>query len=223
MNNNSCYMCDARATSREHVPPSCFFPSQTEIGADYRKNLITVPSCEIHNSQKSHDDEFFRSIVLMFGGINHVGKHQFMGKFLRAAARAPTTYRALFQDMGQVQQGRALQIDRDRLDRCVDHFARAVFFASFDMRWTATIDSHFPQMFNEIKDNQPVPHGPTRQATDLIWSFLGNQPVLGENEDVFRYRIRYEPDGDVFVLAAEFYQSFQIFTYSHVKTAEKAV
>ena len=56
---NNCYMCDSYAVTVEHVPPACLFPEKKDSkDIDFRKNLITVPSCEIHNSKKSDDDEF---------------------------------------------------------------------------------------------------------------------------------------------------------------------
>jgi len=51
-----CYYCGAPATSKEHVPPRGFFPK----GSD----LITVPSCEIHNNDKSHIDETMRVFLM---------------------------------------------------------------------------------------------------------------------------------------------------------------
>ena len=61
----TCYMCDEESTSSEHVPPKCLFPEQKDLpeGVDLRKSLITVPSCDLHNSKKSNDDEYY-SIVL---------------------------------------------------------------------------------------------------------------------------------------------------------------
>ncbi|AXH64146.2 MULTISPECIES: hypothetical protein [Providencia] len=51
-----CYYCGNPATTREHVPPKCFFPKGS--------NLITVPSCEIHNNDKSHIDEIMRVFLM---------------------------------------------------------------------------------------------------------------------------------------------------------------
>ena len=55
---DKCYYCGEPAMSEEHVPPKCLFPEQKDTGKDYRKNLITVPSCDKHNAGKSCDDEF---------------------------------------------------------------------------------------------------------------------------------------------------------------------
>lgn len=62
-----CYMCEATATSVEHVPPRCLFPEQKDLpsGVNLRKQLITVPSCEAHNTSKSKDDEYLLYALLM--------------------------------------------------------------------------------------------------------------------------------------------------------------
>ena len=54
----SCYFCGNVATGVEHVPPKCFFPRGK------RDNLITVPSCDAHNQEKSKEDEYIRAILL---------------------------------------------------------------------------------------------------------------------------------------------------------------
>lgn len=53
-----CYFCGNPDVSDEHVPPQCFFPD------DRRNALISVRSCDEHNSNKSKDDEYFRGVFL---------------------------------------------------------------------------------------------------------------------------------------------------------------
>jgi hypothetical protein len=53
-----CYYCGKEQTSVEHIPPKSFFPK------NQRKNLLTVPSCDEHNQQKSTDDEYVKAILL---------------------------------------------------------------------------------------------------------------------------------------------------------------
>ena len=57
--NETCYYCGKPATSREHAPPRSFFPDSSKL------NLITVPSCDIHNGRKSKDDEYVRALLVM--------------------------------------------------------------------------------------------------------------------------------------------------------------
>ncbi|MFJ5468425.1 hypothetical protein [Pectobacterium carotovorum] len=47
-----CYFCGEPKTTREHIPPRNITPK----GDKYRNNYITVPSCDKHNTEKSHLD-----------------------------------------------------------------------------------------------------------------------------------------------------------------------
>jgi len=53
-----CYHCGTEATGYEHIPPKSFFPEGS------REELITVPSCDLHNQKKSKDDEYVRMVFL---------------------------------------------------------------------------------------------------------------------------------------------------------------
>ena len=58
---NVCYYCGIKlqpnTLTKEHVPPKVFFPNTD------RDNLITVPSCHLHNSGKSNDDEYVTATI----------------------------------------------------------------------------------------------------------------------------------------------------------------
>lgn len=56
-----CYhqACQTPATTREHIPPKSFFPS------DQRKQLLTVRSCRAHNTAKSTDDIYVLAQICM--------------------------------------------------------------------------------------------------------------------------------------------------------------
>lgn len=212
----TCYMCDSVETSREHAPPSCFFPEAKEIGRDLRRNLITVPSCDRHNSCKSKDDEFLRSVILMVAQTSETGRHQFFRKLLRAAARIPHAYKSFFADKGAVAQGkdRALQIDRQRFDRCIDHLARAVFFDAFKRKWQLPISTVSPNILSGIASGQIVPHQSTGDIVKISRQFLCNEPIRGENPDVFKYRLRYSEIDEVYTFAAIFYDCFEVYSFS---------
>ncbi len=86
--NKFCYKCGEIATSREHVPPICVFPEAKDvIGLNFRKDLITVPSCDEHNSKKSHDDEFLMVSIAGIVGNNLFGYLQTQTKVDRAIRR----------------------------------------------------------------------------------------------------------------------------------------
>ena len=150
----SCYMCSGATTSKEHAPPSCLFPEMDTFGRDLRKNLITVPSCDVHNSLKSKDDEFFRTILL-FAAVEHSegARHQFFEKLLPAAARSPWAYGSFLNDRGAVDGGghRAIQIDRLRFERCANHMVRALYFHCFQEKWCFPVAIVSPNFFLQHK------------------------------------------------------------------------
>ncbi|WP_248741642.1 MULTISPECIES: hypothetical protein [unclassified Pseudomonas] len=53
-----CYCCEEPKVGEEHVPPQSFFAKGNRAG------LIKVPSCKLHNQDKSADDEYIRSVLL---------------------------------------------------------------------------------------------------------------------------------------------------------------
>ena len=52
-----CYHCGEIAKTREHAPPKSFFPPNRRI------NLTKVPSCEAHNNDKSHFDDYVFQLI----------------------------------------------------------------------------------------------------------------------------------------------------------------
>ena len=219
-------MCDLDETSREHAPPLCFFPVAKEIGRDVRRNLITVPSCDFHNSNKSKDDEYLRAVILMQTAKNsEAAQHQFFDKMLHATTRSPRAYRSFFGDKGTITRGqnRVLQIDRKRFDRWVDHLARAIFFDAFHFKWQLPLSTISPNFFSGIRSDQVVSHEPTMNAVEVSRQWLGGEPNRGENPEVFRYRIRYDEAGESYAFAAVFYDSFEVFSFSSRELADLAV
>jgi hypothetical protein len=213
----TCYMCAGAETSKEHAPPQCLFPSVKDIGEDYRRNLITVPSCDEHNLKKSTDDEFLRAVILMAAvESNAIARHQFLSKFLRGVRRNSRSYSSFFSDVGAFALGkkRALRLDRNRFDKCIDHVVRALFFHTFGRRWEWPIVVASPNFFSDITQHQAVPHGPTQRVVEVSRAFLIQEPILGENPAVFRYRLRYDEPSGMFACAGLFYDFFEIYSAS---------
>lgn len=212
---NTCYMCDAPATSKEHAPPACLFPDQSSIGRDLRRNLITVPSCDLHNSRKSEDDEFLRAtLCLSAAGISSVATHSFKAKVLRGARRSPNKYSAfapranVLTPLGKS----AIKSDRARFDRCIEHISKAICFHVYGIKWGNPIAVASPQLQVRSKNGQLVPHTPSIGAIEATRDFLATQPVGGENPEVFLYRIKLEESTLGF--AALFYGCFEVFAAS---------
>ena len=214
---SSCYMCSLAPTSREHAPPRCFFPEPGSFGKDLRKNLITVPSCDLHNSEKCKDDEFLRAVVLLASAENSTAaQHQFFQKLLSAAKRMPHVHKAFLEAREPVRggSGRVLQFDRKRLNVCLDRLVRALYFHEFGRSWPLPILIVSPNIFGTVEDDAPVPHQPTAKVVEVTRSYLAPAPIRGENPEVFRYRLRTEGEASAMACAVQFYELFEVFAYS---------
>lgn len=98
-----CYFCGNEATGVEHIPPKSFFPKGK------RQNLITVDSCDIHNQDKSKDDEYIRTILLSsikLDGQEHI--EELRNTSVRALERSIT--RSLEKGMTREQAKDILEI-----------------------------------------------------------------------------------------------------------------
>lgn len=221
----TCYSCPGPKSSDEHVPPKCLFPEIAEFGLDTRRNLITVPSCDAHNSQKSGDDEFFRTVLLMRQGLNGPGRHQFEGKLLRAAGRRPNTYGKFFADKGLSPHGEAriLAIDRDRFDRCIRQIAKGLFYFHSGERWDYPILTMSSAFLSSSPEGTPMAHVPSEQMAEVTHDFLKVEPIRGENPEVFKYRIRFDEAPKVYSLACLFYEIFEVCCYSSIEFLEQTV
>jgi hypothetical protein len=208
----TCYMCDSPATSSEHAPPKCFFPSKNASGKDLRRNLITVPSCDLHNSKKSKDDEYLRAIILLASGASSdVAKAHFFDKLLRAAKRKPHAHAAFINPIGlRLDIGEMLQIDLDRFNRCISSLGSAIYFHRFKDKLRSTIHVISPNLYAQAQGavHVPVPHA---AAIDVTRQFLASEPIGGENREVFMYRARYDTESGMYAFAAIFYEAFEVF------------
>ena len=212
----TCYMCDSLETSREHAPPECFFLNSKEFGRDLKRNLITVPSCDKHNSLKSKDDEFFKAVITMASENSKVGMHQFRRKILRAVIRNPNTYETFFVKKETFNKGsnQALEIDRNRFDNCIDHLARAIFYYRFNNKWELPLLVFSPNFISSIENDHTVPHKKSEDIVAISNIYLKDELFQGENPEVFKYRIKYNKVEEIYVLNAVFNDSFNIYSIS---------
>ena len=195
-------MCDQLATSIEHIPPRCIFPEKKDLpnGIDLRKNLMTVPSCDEHNSQKSGDDEYLLYILSMVFQSNKVGMHHYFTKIRRAIKRNPSVLKRIANtavpvnvknfENGIVSKSYAINVEEDRFNGIIDKMARAIYYYHFNEKWLslvryqaefliATID---PKKVKELND-------PLQDITMKANGWFANSPILGENPTVFKYQV----------------------------------
>lgn len=204
-----CYRCGAEATSKDHVPPKCLFPTAKEAdGVDHRANLITVPSCDEHNLMKSSDDQFLLLSLARIVGNNDVGKKLGNGKVLRSLKRTPHIINSIFKEL------RNFVIERDgiKIDFTfgIPDFKRLQ--TSFEKIFYGLYYHHFGRVFNgEIRiflSFLTYTDPEMNNYKDLIERAarkeLKNKPRLGLNQKVFYFQFA-DPDQNGIVLCKTVY------------------
>ena len=192
-------MCNALATSREHVPPKCLFPERKDLppGIDLRKNLLKVPSCDAHNSQKSHDDEFFLYVLSTSFQINEVGRNQYRTKVRRAAKRnssilgtiASTATPVKYKDpeFKQYVSSVAHELEPNRFNTIIDRLARAIYFCHFKDKWAYNIRYQAEFLFATANQTDEA-NLRLREISKQADEWFSNIDFYGDNPEVFKYQ-----------------------------------
>jgi hypothetical protein len=206
-------MCDAPETSREHVPPKCFFPKEADAldGKDLRKDLITVPSCDVHNTQKSLDDEYLRLILLATEEINEHGHQMIRTVLNRSRERRP----ALTNDFmagtipvtrnrnGEWYETALAHFKPERAYRVLDMLGRALYFHVFAKQWRGYVSPfcHFASFDPLIANARLNLHW--QQTLEISDTGFKGRPSNGANPEIFYYQTVDE--GDAALMRATFY------------------
>jgi hypothetical protein len=206
-----CYCCDRPKTSREHVPPLCFFPDEKDKngGAKYRKNLIRVPSCDLHNTHKS-DDDFYAAFHLastIHG--NHCAKLVRDGAITRVIEKdhqergSALSRRLVKQIKGKVGVNYYGQLDPKRMIRVLELCARGVYFYErvqpLKLKLNvANLDFDLPY---------PAKKRFLEKQRESFNEEMKGCESKGSNPDVFKYAICEKPEKGVVVIEMVFYGS----------------
>jgi hypothetical protein len=214
----ACYMCPRPATSDEHVPPKCIFPKAKEIaGGDLRKNLITVPSCDEHNTQKSADDEFLMVSLAGIVGNNSIGYRHKLGRVDRAMRRSSgRLLDKLFKSRERpirLNGDEFMEViwgtpDVERLHACFDRVVRGLFFHHFKARFEGKVVTLLGYLHHTEKNSANftafLKH---RAALDLA-----NKPRLGANPDVFYFQVTDRDEFGISLFRLCFYGGLDIYS-----------
>lgn len=211
-------MCDQPGTSREHVPPRCLFPEWKDIGGNYRKNLITVPSCEDHNTAKSSDDEFLMVSLAGIVGNNSIGYRHKFSKVNRAIYKS--SFALLKQamkdqrwDILEFSPNKFLDVvwgtpDHERLNRCFDRIARGLYLHRFGRQFRGTTKV----MLGYLQSDAPNPAEFQRFVRDKLALELQGKSRLGDNPEVFSFQFTEPDQFGLISLHLQFYGGLDIYT-----------
>ncbi len=194
----TCYMCEKDATSREHVPPKCLFPKKKDLhkGANFKKRLITVPSCDEHNSKKSTDDEYLLYVLAISASSNDIGQNVSLKKVMRAIDRKPyLASQLLLKSMdvfiqntktSKIDKSIAIKVDRQRVNSALEHLSRGLFFHHFGTKWYGTVLVR-PNFLFSMSDGFRETNNQVKKTNDRSEKTFSTKDIYGENPDVFKY------------------------------------
>lgn len=198
----TCYMCDLEATTVEHAPPKCLFPERKDAPSqkDYRKNLVTVPSCEEHNTATSRDDEYLLYMLSASITSSDVGLNQFLTKVKRAAERSPALASSMLtstdpvkifhEDTQEWKDAYGIQLQANRLDSVLIKIAYALYFHEIGKKFAGRVKvvTGFT-LYNDRSLNSAI-----EPAFSVSEGFFSQHEAKGDNPDVFFYRLEEGPN-----------------------------
>lgn len=216
----TCYMCEKEATSDEHVPPKCLFPEQKDIpkGFDFRRNLITVPSCDEHNSKKSKDDEYLLFLLLSAAQGNGDKQRHFDTKLLRALTRAPHVLETFLKDTrpiliqtenGEIDSATAFRVDMLRFENVVKHMAMGLHYNHHKRKWRGGFRMFTNGIFDMTSPHANEVNKTISKVASTISHAFGAEAAHGENGNIFTYKL-YSEGEDRHALFMTFYEGFEI-------------
>lgn len=173
-------MCNNTESSVEHAPPKGFFPK------NMRTNLITVPSCKLHNEDTSSDDEYARNIVSMLIENNQTSIDHFFDKTLRSFKRNKVMSSQIRDSLRDVsffkEDAKSFEIDRIRFDRVIRKISYALFYNEYGYSWERLLAVTTNQLKMENMKNDHL--------GNIFESFeedLDTLQLKGDNPYVFQY------------------------------------
>lgn len=159
--------------------------------------MITVPSCDLHNSKKSNDDEYLLYCLVMSIPSNEIGRNQFLSKIMRAIERNPSLIKKYLQhhrnvaventETGEWPQSISCQIDDDRLDKTLEQLSRALYFHHFGIKAVGEIGI-YPNFLLSMSEGYKQTNTAIARMDSMSEKLFSKEPAYGENPEVFKYR-----------------------------------
>ena len=219
MKTQTCYMCDEAAINREHVPPLCLFPEAKDVqGLNLRNDLITVPSCDVHNSCKSKDDEFLMVSIASLVGNNFLGYLQTQTKIDRALRRKSKDFlqkeivRNIQHQVIKSTSGKKYPVLRgnpnyERLEKCFEHIAYGLYMHEFGIKFNGNIK----MLLGFVNYNDPNTKNMMGLVKEKFETEEKPKEIKGKNPGIFKYQF-FEPDElGLIGMVMSFYAGTEIF------------
>ena len=203
-------MCNAPATSKEHAPPSSFFPE------GYRANLITVPSCAKHNNDNSKDVEYVRGfIVSPIQTTTPAARQHFKGKVLRSYQKSRKLFDRIFKTsepiIAEGKMTRLVHIELETFYTIMQSIAHALYFYLNNKQYNGKFLIHSIDLVapKEI----PIQHQRNLIGLRVMVNSLNLVEVKMPQPDIFKLSI-HQDNPEKFIYEFIFYGGFKVYAVS---------
>lgn len=219
-----CYCCNNVSTTKEHVPPECFFPKNRHLpkgSKDYRQRLITVPSCEKHNNDRAIDDEYTAAIITVIADSDIIDL-ALQGKWLRAFKRngfalwktitqRSQLVRSLNNRSGLLipEETLAINLDMIRINRVFQGISRGLYYHEHATKWDGEIEIYYLSFLKP--DLSPQETSPWLFELNQTFSSAATDPKSpefqpkGSNPEVFYYQVYRNQEKGTLLFRMVFY------------------
>ena len=153
-----------------------------------------MPSCDTHNSEKSHDDEYLMFALAGSYTSSSVGLNQFITKVRRAFERRPSKAANFVRRSAPVQlrrseqedweKGAQILIDGERIDAVLSNCARALYHHHTKSKFQGPVEV----ITNFTMYMDPKVQASVSQGFDVAAKSLADESLLGHNPEVFTYK-----------------------------------
>ncbi|MCK4487852.1 MAG: hypothetical protein KAU38_13975 [Desulfobacterales bacterium] len=166
-------------------------------GADLRKQLLTVPACDAHNSKKSQDDEYFLYVLGTSFQINKVGRNQYVSKIRRAIKRNPSLLKKFAKTATPVrvtdpltnstENSIAHKLDEDRFNLIIDRLSRAIYYYHYKEKWLGYVKYQAEFLFVTVDQSDEL-NSRVKAISKEADEWFSKAIYHGENPEVFKYQ-----------------------------------
>lgn len=199
-------MCDEVGTTREHVPPSTFFPE------GYRTNLWTVRSCPEHNLGNSKDVEYVFALIvnqLYAQGAAHSTSQR---KIFWAFDKSEGLFSAVFKDAKlHAVHGLVMRFNLPRFKAVMRAIANGVYNKTskkcFEGNWRIVC----PNLSTSRKLYKGIPDNWDRLYAQFRAARFDEMQV--PEPDVFRCGLNKQ-DEENFIYRFVFYNGFTVYAWA---------
>ncbi|MEA5622418.1 hypothetical protein [Nostoc sp. UHCC 0251] len=221
----TCYCCEGIGNTNEHAPPKSIYPKQkylSEGSPDYRKNLITVPSCKKHNNDKSGDDEYLLALFTLSIPESKIAEPM-MKKWIEAFKRNDSLAKRIFSLSRKItiltqknnllipEKTFAITAEKERINNAMKSTVRALYYheSKYKNKWLNDFTVTSPNFLNQ---NLFIDVQRQEIYRDFFQAFANPNIIKkGPHHDIFFYQMLEEGLEGACVMKLVFYNHLVFF------------